>query len=238
MFDYESQWASEIQPQGQGFDYFDLAFHYYKALRAAGVNIDIISPNATNLSRFDLIFAPGVVTLTKAQQFQLGKSQAKIVLGPKTNAKTNEFGFPKNLAPDFAGLPLQIKNVETIRPSAHVPLANGGKILHWFEHLEGDCVTLEETESGLPAIVEKDNLIYCAGWLDDPSLTQFVARQMDAAGVAMEQMPEGLRRRETSHHVIYMNYSPEPHQSSWRDHHASGCLSAEKIATAEQFLAL
>lgn len=209
MFDYESQWASEIQPQGQGFDYFDLVFHHYKALRQLGVNIDIVSPLETGLGGYDVIFAPGVVTLSAIQQKVLRDSGAKIVLGPRTNAKTDEFSIPQNLAPDIEGLPVRIKNVETLRPSAQIPLGGGGHILHWFEHLDGDASTLQETASGLPAIVENNNLIYCAGWLDDAALAQFLEQLLARAGIPTEQMSGGLRRRETQNHIIYLNYDKE-----------------------------
>lgn len=209
MFDYESQWASEIQPQGQGFDYFDLVFHHYKALRHFGINIDIVSPNETDLNAYDLIFAPGVVTLSATQQKCLHESNAKIVLGPRTNAKTDEFSMPQNLAPDFEGLSLQVKNVETLRPSAQIPLADGGNILHWFEQLEGDVTVLRATIEGAPAIVAKDKLVYCAGWLDDAALQQFVGELLAEVDVSIDKLPEGLRRRETNRHIIYLNYNAE-----------------------------
>jgi beta-galactosidase len=207
IFDYESQWGTEIQPQGRGFDYFDLVFHYYKALRRLGVNIDIMPPDAENLTAYDIIFAPGVMTLNTKLQAVLRQCGAKVVLGPRTNAKTEEFAIPQALAPDFDGLPLHITNVESLRPGARVPLANGGSFLHWFEHLEGDVTTLLTTTQGQPAIVEKDNLIYCAGWLDDASLVEFISAQLHAVEIRTELMPDGLRRRETDQHIIYMSYS-------------------------------
>ncbi|TDQ64388.1 beta-galactosidase [Maritalea mobilis] len=207
MFDYESQWGTEIQPQGQGFDYFDLVFHHYKALRRLGVNIDIVPPNAENLAAYDIIFAPGVMTLSASQQAALRDSGAKVVLGPRTNAKTEEFAIPQALAPDIDGLPLRITNIESLRPGALVPLANGGSFLHWFEHLEGKVTTLLTTMQGQPAIVEKDNLIYCAGWLDVGSLQEFIGTLLQAAEIRTQPLPDGLRRRETDQHIIYMNYS-------------------------------
>ncbi|MCF4098132.1 beta-galactosidase [Maritalea mediterranea] len=207
IFDYESQWASEIQPQGQGFDYFDLVFHYYKALRRLGCNIDILPPNATNFGDYTVIFAPGVVTLTQAQQKALRESGAKVVLGPRTNAKTSEFSIPPALPPNFDGLPLKITNVESLRPSAGVALEKG-QIRYWFEHIEGEVTPILNTEDGRPAIVEKDNLIYCAGWLDETALFNFVGALLGAVDIPIEHLPDGLRRRETSDHVVYLNYAP------------------------------
>ena len=31
MFDYEAEWAWDIQPHGQGLSYFQLVFEYYVA---------------------------------------------------------------------------------------------------------------------------------------------------------------------------------------------------------------
>jgi beta-galactosidase len=228
MFDYESQWGTEIQPQGQGFDYFELAFHYYKALRRFGVNIDIVTPNAQNLASYDVIFAPGVMTLNNAQQRALRTSGAKVVLGPRTNVKTAEFAIPGNLAPDFEGLSLRITNVESLRTGASVPLANGGKFLHWFEHLEGEAGPILMTEDGRPAIVEQDNVVYCAGWLDETALNTFVGVLLDAENIKTESLPEGLRRRETDRHVIYMNYGAEPIQHNGQTIAPAGILFQKK----------
>jgi len=43
LFDYESQWAWEVQAQGLNTDYFKWVYEFYCGLRKLGVDIDIIS---------------------------------------------------------------------------------------------------------------------------------------------------------------------------------------------------
>jgi multiple sugar transport system substrate-binding protein len=52
VFDYASDWAWEIQPQGQSFQYFWLVFHIYRGLRRLGLNVDIVPPDGADLSLF------------------------------------------------------------------------------------------------------------------------------------------------------------------------------------------
>ncbi len=44
IFDYASDWAWRTQPQGADFDYFRLSFAFYRALRRAGLSVDVIAP--------------------------------------------------------------------------------------------------------------------------------------------------------------------------------------------------
>ncbi|MES2145417.1 MAG: beta-galactosidase, partial [Pseudomonadota bacterium] len=62
VFDYASDWAWQIQPQGRGFHYFWLAFHMYRGLRRLGLNVDILPPDAVDLSAYKLVLGPGLMT--------------------------------------------------------------------------------------------------------------------------------------------------------------------------------
>ena len=61
IFDYESCWAWEVQPQGKDFNYFELVYDYYKALRALGLSIDILPPNQGDLSGYKVVLMPGLM---------------------------------------------------------------------------------------------------------------------------------------------------------------------------------
>jgi beta-galactosidase len=50
VFDYAAAWAWETQPQGRDFDYFRLVFSAYRALRRAGLSVDIMPPDTGDLS--------------------------------------------------------------------------------------------------------------------------------------------------------------------------------------------
>ena len=44
VFDYEADWVYRIQPQGQGFVYRGLVWHFYQALRRLGLDVDMLPP--------------------------------------------------------------------------------------------------------------------------------------------------------------------------------------------------
>jgi beta-galactosidase len=57
VYDYESLWATRIQPSFNGNDYTSGLERYYRALLRAGVNVDLVSP-ATDLAGYALVLAP------------------------------------------------------------------------------------------------------------------------------------------------------------------------------------
>ena len=62
VFDYESAWAWNIEPQGRDFSYFDLVLAFYRGLRRLGLSIDIVPPTADAIADRRLMLAPGLFT--------------------------------------------------------------------------------------------------------------------------------------------------------------------------------
>jgi len=58
VFDYESCWAWQTQPQGEDFDYFVLCFEFYRSLRRNGLSVDILSSQVDTLDGYSLVLAP------------------------------------------------------------------------------------------------------------------------------------------------------------------------------------
>jgi beta-galactosidase len=65
IYDYESLWATQIQPGFAGNGPQDAVRRYYRALFRAGVNVDIVSPDA-RLSAYKLVLAPNLYILPDA----------------------------------------------------------------------------------------------------------------------------------------------------------------------------
>lgn len=210
VFDYESAWAWETQPQGRDFDYFRLVFDIYKGLRQLGLNIDILPPDASDLSAYKLVLAPGLATLSRALTGALAAHEGVAVVGPRSNAKTAEFAIPVPLPPNLPGLDCTVARVESLPPDAAVPLQGGGAFVHWFEELEGGCEVLVETGHGHPALVAANGLWYLAGWPDEAALLRLLRDAATAAGLAFEELPQGLRRRDTQGHRVWVNYNAAP----------------------------
>ena len=211
VFDYESAWAWDTQPQGRDFDYFRLAFAAYRALRRLGLSVDMLPPDATDLSDYRLVLAPGVATLSQALRGALQTVGGEVILGPRTNAKTSDFAIPTTpLPPAIPGLDCTVALVESLPPDVAEPLVKGGAIRHWLERLEGAAEVVEATASGQPVLMRAGKVLYLGGWPDDEAFARIIADRCAALGVATESLPEGLRLRDTAGLRFAINYGPEP----------------------------
>ncbi len=210
IFDYASDWAWDIQPQGKGFSYLWLVFDMYKGLRRLGLNVDILPPDTTDLSAYKLVLAPGLFTLSDALKHALSAHQGTSILGPRTNSKTANFAIPVPLPPNLPGLDARIIRVESLPPDVPVPLVQGGNLLHWREKLEGTATVTEAAADGWPAMVSVGKQHYLAGWPDDVALTCILQTACTAEGIETDPLPEGLRRRDSATHRFLFNYNPVP----------------------------
>ncbi|KQB97012.1 beta-galactosidase [Loktanella sp. 1ANDIMAR09] len=210
VFDYESAWGWYAQPQGADFEMFRLAFAAYRALRRAGLNIDILPPDTADLSAYKLVMAPGIMSLSAPLRAALAQFEGIALIGPRSDTKTAELSIPTPLGPNLPGLDVSVALTESMPPDDGIPLEGGGQFLHWFEHLEGKAETFVATAAGQPAIMGSKNLRYLAGWPDDRTFDQIVAGLCDALGLETKQLPEGLRLRDTETHRFYFNYAAVP----------------------------
>ena len=148
VFDYASAWAWDTQPQGADFDYFRLVFSTYRALRRAGLSVDILPPDTADLSPYRLVLAPGLATLSDSLLAALAGFGGKAILGPRTNAKTRELAIPVPLPPNLPGLDITVAETSSLPPQIEIPVTGGGSVRHWLEALEGTAETEIETETG------------------------------------------------------------------------------------------
>ena len=207
VFDYDSAWAWEVQPQGRDFDMFRLAFAAYRALRRAGLSVDILPPDTADLSQYKLVLAPGLMTLSAPLRAGLAAFKGTALLGPRTDTKTENLSIPLPLGPNIPGLDAHVVLTESLPPIADIPLAGGGRFLHWFEHLEGSAPVLRQTADGKPAIMGTDTLRYLAGWPDDDTFYQIIRDLCAELQLTALDLPEGLRIRDTGTHRFVLNYA-------------------------------
>jgi beta-galactosidase len=209
VFDYPSAWAWETLPQGADFDYIRLTFAFYRALRRAGLTVDVLPADTVGLDDYALILAPGLATLGEALRGALANFTGRAILGPRTDLSTPEHSVRLPLGPDLPGLSATVIRCESLPPGATVPLAGGGAFAHWVEELETDAAVSERTVDGRPAAVTAGGLTYLAGWPDATALDRLVATACADAGLTYRPMPEGLRRVETTTHRFFVNYGAE-----------------------------
>lgn len=207
VFDYESAWAWETQPQGKDFSYFQLVFDLYRGLRRLGLNIDFLPKDGSGLDAYKLVLIPGLATFPDTLRSALAAYQGIALIGPRSNSKTPDFATPVPLPPNLPDLDCTISRVESLPPHTAEPLAGGGKVARWFEHLEGRADILMSTEAGSPVVMAAGSLRYLGGWLDDEGLDRLLSGAAKDSGLEIEMLPDGLRRRNTQGHCIWTNYN-------------------------------
>ncbi len=212
VFDYESAWGWAVQPQGRDFDYFNLAFAWYRALRRAGLSVDIVPPDTADLAPWRLVCAPGVMRWRPAFVEALAAFEGVALIGPRAGAKTEAMAIPDRLPPDLPRnlLDAVVARVETLRPDMPEPLAQGGAFTLWREKIETRAAVLERTVDGWPAVIAQGGLRYVAGWPDAEAMARIVGEACAAAGLAARALPHGVRlRRGLDAHYAF-NHGPAP----------------------------
>ncbi len=213
VFDYESAWAWDTQPQGADFEMFRLAFAAYCALRRAGLSIDILPPDTSDLSGYKLVLAPGIMTLSDNMRTALTSFEGTALIGPRTDTKTSELAIPVPMGPLLPELDVTVVLTESMPPDDKIKLQGGGRFVHWFEHLEGTAPVHLTTKAGQPAIMGGDHIRYLAGWPDDATFDSIIGGLCDALELETLSLPEGLRIRDTDTHRFVFNYAA--HTQSW-----------------------
>ena len=209
VFDYASVWAWEIQPQGASFDYFSLQLDIYRALRRAGLSVDILPADCKDWSGYSLVVVAALFTWTAEIQQALEAFKGQVLTGPRSGSKTESFSIPPTLPPNLQSADLRVTSVESLRPGASRSLRNGGNVLHWLEHIETSEEILEQTEGGNAVLIRKANLHYLAAWLDEDAMSRVLRRLCERAGIATVEMPTGLRQRCTASHRFLLNYGAQ-----------------------------
>jgi beta-galactosidase len=210
IFGYDADWVTSIQPQGKGFSALRLAFEFYSALRAQGLDIDILPPSAS-LDGYDLIVIPCLPIVPDHLVAKLAASSATIIIGPRSGSKTASFAIPPTLAPGplAAVIPIKITRVESLRPG----LTREGdsiSIRHWFEHVETALEPRMQLHDGRGLWFSHGRIHYLNGWPDAELLTRVIGE----AGLPLHPLPEGVRTRRTGDHLFIFNYSTQPQQLS------------------------
>ena len=201
VFDYDSAYAWEAQPQGADFDYFQLVFDCYRALRRHGLNVDVV-PKTVDPSSYAITFAPGLLTVPE------GLTQGRVVFGPRAGSKTEELTIPDTV-PNIPTIAAKLRYVETLPPFAPMQTNAGGAVIKWREALEGaGAIKIADTDEGV--LYHFGPLSYLAGWPDAALWDRIVSTLAGDAGLSVTKLPKGLRRRDTPTHRFWFNYGPQP----------------------------
>ncbi len=211
VLDYTSSWAWETQPQGREFDYFELIFDHYRALRRLGLSVDIVSADTEDLSKYRMVVIPGLFAWKPALLQALATYGGITIVGPRSGSKTEHFNIPDQLPPNLPRdlADIIVTQVESLRPDCPIGIrATQGQLKLWREFaVPGpDCHTLLESDDGVPVLLRQNRLHYLAGWPDDALFDSIFIDLADKAGLAVRSLPQGLRIRQNGNHLYVFNY--------------------------------
>lgn len=216
VFDYESDWAWRIQPQGRDFSYLDLVMRFYRALRHAGVSVDVIPPTPDAVRDRRLVLLPGLFAPSEEFVAALAESGAVALSGPRSGSKTKDFQIPRDLPPGPLAplVGLRIRRVESLRPGIGVPVAGsntGAAFDGWREFvLPGDAETVTASEDREPVLLRRNRAFYLAGRPNPVLADEVVRRLLDAAGLPALDLHPDVRVRDNGPMRYLFNYGPEP----------------------------
>ena len=209
IFDYDSDWAWTVQPHGAGLSYFGLVFEHYRALRRAGLSVDILPPDTRDFAGYDAVFAPGLMHMPDDLKSALNAAQAQVVLGPRSGARDGHFSIPNPLPPAFPDLDVTVTLVESLRPDSPMALTDGGAFAGYREELSGDAETVLTLSDGRAAAKRNGHVTYIGGWGDEAALDRIVALTCKAAGLPVLALPDGLRTRATATERFWFNHTDD-----------------------------
>ena len=214
IYDYEASWMAALDGQSCDFHHLRLVLDMYQAVRQNGGTVDIVGPE-TDLSGYQLILLPAVLSLSDRLAAQLHKSKAQILIGPRTGAKTADFHVPAHLPPG----PVQgltgfcVEQIDALPADQPVACRWGnveGQVSIWHERGTVKGVTEGQTKDGYPLLIHQKNSSYLTGWVDQKLFRLICAEQMKKAGLAVHDLPRYLRVRQRGDMLIFTNYGPTP----------------------------
>ena len=211
--DVEALWVSDIEKQGAGYDFKQVEFDYYSALRQLGIDVDFVSSKAS-FKDYDLVMVPCLPTIDDDFINRCQASEATFVFGPRTGAKTSEFSIPANLAPG----PLQhlinfkVVSVETLRPDCPVTVSYEGQTYRarsWCEEFEcaSEVETLASYAEGAPVVVKQGKAIYVGALLDADALRHFFTDLCTGSNISTYELDEDMRIARRGNLMFAFNYA-------------------------------
>ncbi len=210
LFDYQSDWVTDIQPQGKGFSALRQAFDYYTALRQLGLNVDIIPPGRS-LDGYFMAVMPCMPIIADGLVDQLSAFKGQVLIGARSGSKTADFAIPARLPPgplqDF--LPLKVTRVESLRPGL-VETAGDGIVSHWLEQVETGLNAEWVTDGGKDICYRKGNARYLAARADASLLKTMLSSISEEAGLSVLALCQDIRVRRNGNLIFAFNYGSEP----------------------------
>ncbi|MBD8548560.1 beta-galactosidase [Sphingomonas sp. CFBP 8760] len=214
VFDYQTVWMAEIQPNGAGQQHLDHVQSWYAALRGLGLDVDIVRPGA-DLAGYRLVVVPSVWIVDDALRSALERCPGTIVIGPRTGSKTADFAIPPTLPPGPLGksLPVRVTQVAALRAGTAIPVVGtdlAGSAHGWREWLDTALPVLARYDDGEAAVVGSERRWY-VGCRGDATFTRALMKAACVkAGLTILPLPDHVRLRRRGDLQFAFNYGPQP----------------------------
>ena len=215
LFDYDSHWIGQIQPQGADYSVLHECFRAYSAMRGLGLDVDIL-PSGAALSGYALIVLPAQLHVGEALAAALARSDAQVVVGARSGSKTARLSIAQPLPPGRLAQPLglTVLRVESLPPGVVETARFGGIELHlqrWRERLACASGDVEASYAdGSAAVVRRGRMRYLAGSPDVAGWSTVLSRAAADAGLPTQRLDDGLRVSRIGGLAIACNFSGQP----------------------------
>ena len=229
----EGLWVSDIEKQGQAYDFNNVQLSYYSALRELGINIDFISVNS-DFTPYSIIIVPSLPIVDQDFVDKCKASSAHYIFGPRAGAKTPEFGYPSILPPGLLQqlIPIRILSVETLRADCMEGLCWNKQQYQsgsWCEQIEaGESEVLARYDNGEPAVVRQDRTTYIGTLTNREFLLDFFQQYCQQANIQTYRFDADIRVCQRGDLMFAFNYSDQA-QAMPLDTDASLMLGSTQI---------
>ncbi len=212
MFDYETAWMSEIQPNGEGQSHLKHAQSWYSALRALGLDVDVVRPGS-DLSRYRLVVVPSVSVIGDRLLRSLDRYHGLVIAGPRTGSKSQDFARSTEASGNsFRNyLPVKVLQVATMRTGTKVAVEGSslsGNAMRWREWIQSTLPVIAQYGDGGPAVVGNKRVWYVGCEGDEPLTLSLMRSAARSVGIATIDLPDGVRLRRRGNLTFAFNYGP------------------------------
>jgi beta-galactosidase len=216
LFDYESHWIGQTQPQGADYSVLHECFRAYSALRGMALDVDVL-PSTASLAGYALIVLPAQLHVSEALAAALSASEAHVVVGARSGSKTAHLSITKPLPPGRLAelLGLTVLRVESLPPGVveTAALADGHgelQLQRWRERLACTSAQVEARYAdGSTALARHGRLRYLAGSPEVTGWSKVLARAAADAGLVTQPLDDGLRVSRIGSLAIACNFSDQ-----------------------------
>ncbi len=234
VYDYEASWITRIQPQGRDFDFSELMFRWYEAVRQLGLDVDFLRPGA-DLTGYKLVLVPTMPYVNGDAERAFTAADGMVLYGPRTGSKTRHHSIPENLAPGPIAhlVKARVLEVSSMRPglTAKIKGKVQGAAGRWRDVLEPNGAKILATfENGDAALTAAGHHHYLACWPDEKLLGSLIAFATKRAGLKTCKLPEGVRIRRRGDLLFAFNYS----EKSWKLPMAGHVVLGSRVLKPQQ----